>query len=136
MSSLTTSSEGENSAPRFVVGSRDDETEFLGSNMKTDETDFFEDDEEEESVRRSQRSGLGHLCRIPGSQPGFARLLLGLQVVGTAGDTAPGTAVGQPVAFMTGHITSCCCAHCLRKSIPFACRSDWGKLVDFFVLET
>ncbi|XP_014743310.1 PREDICTED: inositol hexakisphosphate and diphosphoinositol-pentakisphosphate kinase 1 isoform X5 [Sturnus vulgaris] len=54
MSSLTTSSEGENSAPRFVVGSRDDETEFLGSNMKTDETDFFEDDEEEESPPERQ----------------------------------------------------------------------------------
>ncbi|XP_039932790.1 inositol hexakisphosphate and diphosphoinositol-pentakisphosphate kinase 1 isoform X2 [Hirundo rustica] len=48
MSSLTTSSEGENATPRFVVGSRDDETEVLGSNMKTDETDFFEDDEEED----------------------------------------------------------------------------------------
>ncbi|XP_064578671.1 inositol hexakisphosphate and diphosphoinositol-pentakisphosphate kinase 1 isoform X3 [Zonotrichia leucophrys gambelii] len=54
MSSLTTSSEGENSAPRFVLGSRDDETEFLGSNMKTDETDFFEDDEEEESPPERQ----------------------------------------------------------------------------------
>ncbi|XP_038003453.1 inositol hexakisphosphate and diphosphoinositol-pentakisphosphate kinase 1 isoform X3 [Motacilla alba alba] len=54
MSSLTTSSEGDNSAPRFVVGSRDDETEFLGSNMKTDETDFFEDDEEEESPPERQ----------------------------------------------------------------------------------
>ncbi|XP_016156415.1 PREDICTED: inositol hexakisphosphate and diphosphoinositol-pentakisphosphate kinase 1 isoform X6 [Ficedula albicollis] len=54
MSSLTTSSEGQNSAPRFVVGSRDDETEFLGSNMKTDETDFFEDDEEEESPPERQ----------------------------------------------------------------------------------
>ncbi|XP_054372238.1 inositol hexakisphosphate and diphosphoinositol-pentakisphosphate kinase 1 isoform X1 [Molothrus ater] len=54
MSSLTTSSEGENSAPRFVVGSRDDETEFLGSNMKTDETDFIEDDEEEESPPERQ----------------------------------------------------------------------------------
>ncbi|XP_009882848.1 PREDICTED: inositol hexakisphosphate and diphosphoinositol-pentakisphosphate kinase 1 [Charadrius vociferus] len=54
MSSLTTSSEGENSAPRFVVGSRDDETDFLGSNMKTDETDFFEDDEEEESPPERQ----------------------------------------------------------------------------------
>ncbi|KAL9838059.1 inositol hexakisphosphate and diphosphoinositol-pentakisphosphate kinase 1 isoform 3-T4 [Geothlypis trichas] len=54
MSSLTTSSEGENCAPRFVVGSRDDETEFLGSNMKTDETDFFEDDEEEESPPERQ----------------------------------------------------------------------------------
>ncbi|XP_039242404.1 inositol hexakisphosphate and diphosphoinositol-pentakisphosphate kinase 1 isoform X3 [Pipra filicauda] len=54
MSSLTTSSEGENSTPRFVVGSRDDETEFLGSNMKTDETDFFEDDEEEESPPERQ----------------------------------------------------------------------------------
>ncbi|XP_057241453.1 inositol hexakisphosphate and diphosphoinositol-pentakisphosphate kinase 1 isoform X3 [Malurus melanocephalus] len=54
MSSLTTSSEGDNSTPRFVVGSRDDETEFLGSNMKTDETDFFEDDEEEESPPERQ----------------------------------------------------------------------------------
>ncbi|XP_053933277.1 inositol hexakisphosphate and diphosphoinositol-pentakisphosphate kinase 1 isoform X9 [Cuculus canorus] len=54
MSSLTTSSEGENSTPRFVVGSRDDETDFLGSNMKTDETDFFEDDEEEESPPERQ----------------------------------------------------------------------------------
>ncbi|NWH48205.1 VIP1 kinase, partial [Fregata magnificens] len=54
MSSLTTSSEGENSTPRFVVGSRDDETDFLASNMKTDETDFFEDDEEEESPPERQ----------------------------------------------------------------------------------
>ncbi|KFZ60627.1 Inositol hexakisphosphate and diphosphoinositol-pentakisphosphate kinase 1, partial [Antrostomus carolinensis] len=54
MSSLTTSSEGENSTPRFVVGSRDDETDFLGSNMKMDETDFFEDDEEEESPPERQ----------------------------------------------------------------------------------
>ncbi|XP_021262804.1 inositol hexakisphosphate and diphosphoinositol-pentakisphosphate kinase 1 isoform X4 [Numida meleagris] len=54
MSSLTTSSEGENPAPRFVVGSRDDETDFLGSNMKMDETDFFEDDEEEESPPERQ----------------------------------------------------------------------------------
>ncbi|XP_074773855.1 inositol hexakisphosphate and diphosphoinositol-pentakisphosphate kinase 1 isoform X3 [Athene noctua] len=54
MSSLTTSSEGENSTPRFVVGSRDDETDFLGSNMKNDETDFFEDDEEEESPPERQ----------------------------------------------------------------------------------
>ena len=51
MSSLTTSSEGENPTARFVVGSRDDETDCLGSNMKMDETDFFEDEEEEESVR-------------------------------------------------------------------------------------
>ncbi|XP_061302428.1 inositol hexakisphosphate and diphosphoinositol-pentakisphosphate kinase 1 isoform X9 [Pezoporus flaviventris] len=54
MSSLTTSSEGENSTPRFVVGSRDDETDFLGPNMKTDETDFFEDEEEEESPPERQ----------------------------------------------------------------------------------
>ncbi|XP_051484995.1 inositol hexakisphosphate and diphosphoinositol-pentakisphosphate kinase 1 isoform X2 [Apus apus] len=54
MSSLTTSSEGENSTPRFVVGSRDDETDILESNMKTDETDFFEDDEEEESPPERQ----------------------------------------------------------------------------------
>ncbi|XP_015728731.1 inositol hexakisphosphate and diphosphoinositol-pentakisphosphate kinase 1 isoform X3 [Coturnix japonica] len=54
MSSLTTSTEGENPIPRFVVGSRDDETDFLGSNMKMDETDFFEDDEEEESPPERQ----------------------------------------------------------------------------------
>ncbi|XP_072201253.1 inositol hexakisphosphate and diphosphoinositol-pentakisphosphate kinase 1 isoform X3 [Excalfactoria chinensis] len=54
MSSLTTSSEGENPVPRFVVGSRDDETDFLGSNVKMDETDFFEDDEEEESPPERQ----------------------------------------------------------------------------------
>ncbi|KAM8997872.1 inositol hexakisphosphate and diphosphoinositol-pentakisphosphate kinase 1 isoform 6-T9 [Ara ararauna] len=54
MSSLTTSSEGETSTPRFVVGSRDDETDVLGSNMKTDETDFFEDGEEEESPPERQ----------------------------------------------------------------------------------
>ncbi|XP_071899679.1 inositol hexakisphosphate and diphosphoinositol-pentakisphosphate kinase 1 isoform X10 [Anas platyrhynchos] len=54
MSSLTTSSEGESSTPRFVVGSRDDETDFLESNMKMDETDFFEDDEEEESPPERQ----------------------------------------------------------------------------------
>ncbi|XP_031443857.1 inositol hexakisphosphate and diphosphoinositol-pentakisphosphate kinase 1 isoform X1 [Phasianus colchicus] len=54
MSSLTTSNEGENPAPRFVVGSRDDETDFLGSNTKMDETDFFEDDEEEESPPERQ----------------------------------------------------------------------------------
>uniref|UniRef100_A0A8C3LC77 Inositol hexakisphosphate and diphosphoinositol-pentakisphosphate kinase n=1 Tax=Chrysolophus pictus TaxID=9089 RepID=A0A8C3LC77_CHRPC len=54
MSSLTTSNEGENPTPRFVVGSRDDETDFLGSNTKMDETDFFEDDEEEESPPERQ----------------------------------------------------------------------------------
>ncbi|NXD17078.1 VIP1 kinase, partial [Nothocercus nigrocapillus] len=54
MSSLTTSSEGESSAPRFVVGSRDDETDFLGSNMKRGEIDFFEDEEEEESLPERQ----------------------------------------------------------------------------------
>ncbi|KAM9532528.1 inositol hexakisphosphate and diphosphoinositol-pentakisphosphate kinase 1 isoform 2-T4 [Guaruba guarouba] len=54
MSSPTTSSEGETSTPRFVVGSRDDETDVLGSNMKTDETDFFEDGEEEESPPERQ----------------------------------------------------------------------------------
>lgn len=88
MSSLTTSSEGENSIPRFVVGSSYDETDFLGSNMKTNETDFFEDDEEEESVRRCWYSGLEGLCTTPGSQPGFVWLLLKLGAVGTPGDVA------------------------------------------------
>uniref|UniRef100_A0A674I0G8 Inositol hexakisphosphate and diphosphoinositol-pentakisphosphate kinase n=1 Tax=Terrapene triunguis TaxID=2587831 RepID=A0A674I0G8_9SAUR len=54
MSSLTTSHEGESSTPRFFVGTRDDETDFLGSNMKTDEIDFFEDDEESESPPERQ----------------------------------------------------------------------------------
>ncbi|XP_038274361.1 inositol hexakisphosphate and diphosphoinositol-pentakisphosphate kinase 1 isoform X9 [Dermochelys coriacea] len=54
MSSLTTSHESENSTPRFFVGTRDDETDFLGSNMKTDEIDFFEDDEESESPPERQ----------------------------------------------------------------------------------
>lgn len=112
MSSLTTSSEGESSTPRFVVGSRDDETDFLGSNMKTDETcDFFEDDEEEESVRRSQCSGLEHLCRTPEPQPGFVHFLLQLWAVGMSGDTA------QPwgtVMFLTGRVTlSHCRSRCL-----------------------
>ncbi|XP_067411491.1 inositol hexakisphosphate and diphosphoinositol-pentakisphosphate kinase 1 [Emydura macquarii macquarii] len=54
MSSLTTCHEGESSTPRFFVGTRDDETDFLGSNMKTDEIDFFEDDEESESPPERQ----------------------------------------------------------------------------------
>ncbi|KAM9125182.1 inositol hexakisphosphate and diphosphoinositol-pentakisphosphate kinase 1 isoform 4-T4 [Pangshura tecta] len=54
MSSLTTSHEGASSTPRFFVGTRDDETDFLGSNMKTDEIDFFEDDEESESPLERQ----------------------------------------------------------------------------------
>lgn len=55
MSSWTTTFEGEGAAPRFFVGSRDDEeAAFLGPDMKMDEVDFFEDDEEEEeSVRWS-----------------------------------------------------------------------------------
>ncbi|XP_048722553.2 inositol hexakisphosphate and diphosphoinositol-pentakisphosphate kinase 1 isoform X7 [Caretta caretta] len=54
MSSLTTSHEGKSTTPRFFVGTRDDETDFLGSNMKTDEIDFFEDDEESESPPERQ----------------------------------------------------------------------------------
>ncbi|XP_075773089.1 inositol hexakisphosphate and diphosphoinositol-pentakisphosphate kinase 1 isoform X8 [Pelodiscus sinensis] len=54
MSSLATSHEGESSTPRFFVGTRDDETDFVGSNMKTDEIDFFEDDEESESPPERQ----------------------------------------------------------------------------------
>uniref|UniRef100_A0A8C8RX95 Inositol hexakisphosphate and diphosphoinositol-pentakisphosphate kinase n=1 Tax=Pelusios castaneus TaxID=367368 RepID=A0A8C8RX95_9SAUR len=54
MSSLTTSREGESSTPRFFVGTRDDETDFLGSKMKMDEIDFFEDDEESESPPERQ----------------------------------------------------------------------------------
>lgn len=56
-----------------------------------------------------------------------------------AGDTAPGCVAqlwNTAVAFIIGHTASCCRAHCLRKSSVFACRSDLGKLVDFFVLET
>lgn len=110
MSSLTTSSEGENSTPRFVVGSRDDETDFLESNMKMDETDFFEDDEEEESVRRSWHSGLEHLCRIPGFQPGFAWFLLRPQTVRTVGNMASGC-VAQPCGRCIA--LTCCQTRCL-----------------------
>ncbi|XP_030045498.1 LOW QUALITY PROTEIN: inositol hexakisphosphate and diphosphoinositol-pentakisphosphate kinase 1 [Microcaecilia unicolor] len=48
MSSLTPPSEGDSSAPKFFVGARDDETDFLESNMNLDEVDFYEDEEEEE----------------------------------------------------------------------------------------
>ncbi|KAJ6662823.1 hypothetical protein lerEdw1_011027 [Lerista edwardsae] len=48
MSSWTTTLEGAATAPKFFVGSRDDEVDFLGSDVKMAEIDFFEDDEEEE----------------------------------------------------------------------------------------
>lgn len=53
MSSWTTTLEGAATAPRFFVGSRDDEVDFLGSDVKMAEIDFFEDDEEEEEGVRS-----------------------------------------------------------------------------------
>ncbi|XP_062998667.1 inositol hexakisphosphate and diphosphoinositol-pentakisphosphate kinase 1 [Elgaria multicarinata webbii] len=49
MSSWTTTLKGDTTAPKFFVGSRDDEVDFLGSDMKMDEIDFFEDEEEEEA---------------------------------------------------------------------------------------
>lgn len=137
MSSLTTSSEAENSTPRFVVGSRDDETDFLGSNMKTDETDFFEDDEEEESVRRSWCAGLEHLCRIPGSQPRCAWSLP--RAVGHRG-------TWQQAVWHSGSAISdrMYCVAMLPYSLPraavnpgfFARRSFSSTIVDFFVLAT
>ncbi|CAI5792506.1 inositol hexakisphosphate and diphosphoinositol-pentakisphosphate kinase 1 isoform X1 [Podarcis lilfordi] len=48
MSSWTTTVEGDGTTPKFFVGSRDDEVDLPGSDMKMDEIDFFEDDEEEE----------------------------------------------------------------------------------------
>ncbi|XP_029430174.1 inositol hexakisphosphate and diphosphoinositol-pentakisphosphate kinase 1 isoform X12 [Rhinatrema bivittatum] len=48
MSSLTPPSEGDSSAPKFFVGARDDETDFLESNMNLDEVDFYEDEEDED----------------------------------------------------------------------------------------
>lgn len=137
MSSLTTSSEGENSTPRFVVGSRDDETDFLGSNMKTDETDFFEDDEEEESVRRFRCAGLEHLCRIPGSQPGRVWSLP--QAVGHQG-------MWQQAVWQSGSAISdrMYCIAMLPYLLPHAAvnpgffthRSFSGTIVDFFDLAT
>lgn len=57
MSSLTPPCEGDSSTPRFFVGARDDETDFLESNMNPDEVDFYEeeedeDEDEEETVRK------------------------------------------------------------------------------------
>ncbi|XP_069481264.1 inositol hexakisphosphate and diphosphoinositol-pentakisphosphate kinase 1 isoform X3 [Ambystoma mexicanum] len=48
MSSPPPSAEGESSAPRFFVGSRDDETDFVESNMNLDEVDFCEEEDDEE----------------------------------------------------------------------------------------
>uniref|UniRef100_A0A8D2JEJ2 Inositol hexakisphosphate and diphosphoinositol-pentakisphosphate kinase n=1 Tax=Varanus komodoensis TaxID=61221 RepID=A0A8D2JEJ2_VARKO len=48
MSSWTTSLKGDTTTAKFFVGSRDEEVDFLESDMKMDEIDFFEDDEEEE----------------------------------------------------------------------------------------
>ncbi|XP_063305031.1 inositol hexakisphosphate and diphosphoinositol-pentakisphosphate kinase 1 isoform X3 [Pelobates fuscus] len=48
MSSLTPPCEGDSSTPRFFVGARDDETDFVESNMNLDEVDFYEEEEDEE----------------------------------------------------------------------------------------
>ncbi|XP_069622231.1 inositol hexakisphosphate and diphosphoinositol-pentakisphosphate kinase 1 isoform X5 [Ranitomeya imitator] len=48
MSSLTPPCEGDSSTPRFFVGARDDETDFLESNMNPDEVDFYEEEEDED----------------------------------------------------------------------------------------
>ncbi|XP_069840063.1 inositol hexakisphosphate and diphosphoinositol-pentakisphosphate kinase 1 isoform X5 [Dendropsophus ebraccatus] len=48
MSSLTPPCEGDSSTPRFFVGARDDETDFLESNMNPDEIDFYEEEEDED----------------------------------------------------------------------------------------
>ncbi|XP_044135491.1 inositol hexakisphosphate and diphosphoinositol-pentakisphosphate kinase 1 isoform X7 [Bufo gargarizans] len=48
MSSLTPPCEGDSSTPRFFVGARDDETDFLESNMNPYEVDFYEEEEDED----------------------------------------------------------------------------------------
>ncbi|XP_053317989.1 inositol hexakisphosphate and diphosphoinositol-pentakisphosphate kinase 1 isoform X10 [Spea bombifrons] len=48
MSSLTPPCEGDSSTPRFFVGARDDETDFVESNMNPEEVDFYEEEEDEE----------------------------------------------------------------------------------------
>ncbi|XP_018422418.1 PREDICTED: inositol hexakisphosphate and diphosphoinositol-pentakisphosphate kinase 1 isoform X2 [Nanorana parkeri] len=48
MSSLTPPCEGNSSTPRFFVGARDDETDFLESNMNPNEVDFYEEEEDED----------------------------------------------------------------------------------------
>ncbi|XP_061450725.1 inositol hexakisphosphate and diphosphoinositol-pentakisphosphate kinase 1 isoform X2 [Rhineura floridana] len=63
MSSWTTTLEGEGTTPKFFVGSRDDEVDFLGSDMKMDETDFFEDEEEEEELPPERQIVVG-ICAM------------------------------------------------------------------------
>ncbi|XP_041442750.1 inositol hexakisphosphate and diphosphoinositol-pentakisphosphate kinase 2 isoform X3 [Xenopus laevis] len=48
MSSLTQPFGGDSSTPRFFVGARDDETDFLESNMNQEKVDFYEEEEDED----------------------------------------------------------------------------------------
>ncbi|KAM6426731.1 inositol hexakisphosphate and diphosphoinositol-pentakisphosphate kinase 1 isoform 4-T5 [Liasis olivaceus] len=54
MSSWTTNLRDGASAPKFFVGSRDEEVDFLGPDMKMDEMDFFEDEEEQEEEEEEE----------------------------------------------------------------------------------
>ncbi|XP_075063969.1 inositol hexakisphosphate and diphosphoinositol-pentakisphosphate kinase 1 isoform X9 [Mixophyes fleayi] len=63
MSSLTPPCEGDSSTPRFFVGARDDETDFLESNMNPDEVDFYEEDEEEEETPPERQIVVG-ICAM------------------------------------------------------------------------
>ncbi|XP_063170477.1 inositol hexakisphosphate and diphosphoinositol-pentakisphosphate kinase 1 [Candoia aspera] len=53
MSSWATNLRDGASAPKFFVGSRDEEVDFLEPDMKMDEMDFFEDEEEQEEEEES-----------------------------------------------------------------------------------
>uniref|UniRef100_A0ABM5EYZ8 Inositol hexakisphosphate and diphosphoinositol-pentakisphosphate kinase n=1 Tax=Pogona vitticeps TaxID=103695 RepID=A0ABM5EYZ8_9SAUR len=63
MSSWTTTLEGDEDTPKFFVGSQEDEADFLGSDMKMEEIDFFEDDEEEEELSPERQIVVG-ICAM------------------------------------------------------------------------
>ncbi|XP_053573704.1 inositol hexakisphosphate and diphosphoinositol-pentakisphosphate kinase 1 isoform X3 [Bombina bombina] len=63
MSSLTPPCEGDCSTARFFVGARDDETDFLESNMNPEEIDFYEEDEDEEETPPERQIMVG-ICAM------------------------------------------------------------------------
>ncbi|KAE8618044.1 hypothetical protein XENTR_v10009257 [Xenopus tropicalis] len=63
MSSLTPPFGGDSSTPSFFVGARDDETDFLESNMNQEEVDFYEEDEDEEATPPERQIVVG-ICAM------------------------------------------------------------------------
>ncbi|KAM8974036.1 inositol hexakisphosphate and diphosphoinositol-pentakisphosphate kinase 1 isoform 2-T2 [Pelodytes ibericus] len=64
MSSLTPPGEGDSSTPRFFVGARDDETDFVESNMNPDEVAFYEEEEDEEEETPPERQIVVGICSM------------------------------------------------------------------------